>query len=970
MSQMYRYYQATGGEEAWTPVQANISLETLKPTFITVLTLDTLLDEHPTREVLDAVKYQGPMYFDLDDADDVANSIAGANELIKKLKGSGLKDQDFEIYLSGKKGLHILISPVCFIEKQAPMAKLPAIYKEIAFKFITETVDFQVYTARKGRMLRTCFNVRDNGNYRVPVSVAELEALTPEGYQALCKQPRPGFPPAQPEFRAEFALVFDAARQKVLSIKRKKPKPVDPATLKQHAPTVQQLMRGEGLADDIGFNKIAIQVALYAREVGMKEDQLVEACQGLIKNHHSDGHRYNSARKREQELRRMFFYIDDNPGYEYAIGPIRALLKSNSTRVVNEAGEEVEEDIFSCGVKVGASCYLASRGEAGDAPITNFVFSEVTQLVDPKEGNITGLVCRIKGDSSVQNNAKLGLFPSSFTGSSAIHGAVSSYGGTFTGSDIHARGLYQIMLKTVSKTKYLVETEGISLISVPTSNFPELRKPFVIWADGDGVRVPDYVRETGVEFEFQGYPDQRGVLKTDLTKAPSLSQWVTEDSNKQLLLRFFKAYFACQSPDVTGKMLGWMVACFWRQLLHAVHSKFPLLHVYGVAGAGKTEFTETLLSLFYYNATPQTLTPSSSNFALLNLVGGSGCIPVLLDEYKPSVMDKGKLEAYRAMFRDSYNMKDTQRGGGNRTKDSFNALNKVTLSGPIAFLAEAVETETALVERMVLVSYRRPASTVVAKNYKNFQFVKANKQIFSILGAAIAGRVARSSGVEDLANQFNRVYQWAQDAHMLREEDSDAYERGEMDEAEYNRRASNKQRNVYNNSVAYFGLLKVKGLLMNIFGEEFESLLGEEFKSAESAIFTKMDVITRSTVPEYVKVLLTMSDMTRLPTDSPFQLTEDLDYNLTEYAGKQVIILAPRAAYAKYRAYTRNMGLSPMYHSDASFIEGMYDCPQYVGRGYQTARQRVDTIMLDAQELIRAGVNQWNGKPKEITTKK
>ena len=188
------------------------------------------------------------------------------------------------------------------------------------------------------------------------------------------------------------------------------------------------------------------------------------------------------------------------------------------------------------------------------------MFTDVTQLIDPKEGNITGLVCRIKGDSSVQSNAKLGLFPNSFTGSSAIHGAVSSYGGTFTGSDIHARGLYQIMLKTVSKTKYLVDTEGISVISVPTSNFPELRKPFVIWADADGVRVPDYVAETGVEFEFQGYPDPKGVLQTDLTKAPHLGDWLEEPGNRQLLLRFFKSYFACQVPDVTGKMLGCMVS--------------------------------------------------------------------------------------------------------------------------------------------------------------------------------------------------------------------------------------------------------------------------------------------------------------------------------------------------------------------------------------------------------------------------
>ena len=151
---LYYYTQKVGGEEAWAPIQANRSLDELRPTFVTILAIDTLFDDRPTREEIEKAKYQGPLYFDLD-ADDIEDSIAGAQALHVKLLASGLKPEDIQVFLSGKKGLHLIVPMACFVEKPAPVVKLPAIYKELALKFAVDTLDFKVYTARKGRMLRT-----------------------------------------------------------------------------------------------------------------------------------------------------------------------------------------------------------------------------------------------------------------------------------------------------------------------------------------------------------------------------------------------------------------------------------------------------------------------------------------------------------------------------------------------------------------------------------------------------------------------------------------------------------------------------------------------------------------------------------------------------------------------------------------------------------------------------------------------
>ncbi len=960
---MYLYYQKVGGDEKWTPIQANRpeDLASEKPTFVTVLTLDTLVSNEPSREELEKIRYLGPMYFDLD-SKHLDESIEGAKELLAKLtnKDHGLRDKDLEIYLSGKKGFHFIISPLCFMEKQVPVAKLPAIYKEMAFKLAVDTVDFAVYTARKGRMLRTCYNIRENGNYRVPISAEELKDLTEERYQELCKSQRTLEIPAK-TFNPKFALVFEEAKQKIDNLKPKKIKPVDQITLKQHAPIAQRVLSGINLKP-AGFNKIAIQIALYARECGMTEDEFIAAAQGLIDNHSGDGDRYRTPHLREVELRRMFFYVSDNPAYDYSIDMLKAIVAKDKAEAIGEDGEIVETEIFSCGVQQFGNAYLVSRGDAGDMAITNFVFSEVTKLLMPDDGTITGLTAQLKGNVT----GLVKMLPITFAGSSGVNAAVMPYGGSFTGTDNHARGIYQIMLRSSEENRYLVDSEGINLVELPMHSNEELRKPFIVWADVSGVRMPKWAWEAGARFEFQGYPTPEGVMKTDLSAAPKLEQWLAKPGNKEELIEMLNGLLFCQTPDVIGKMVGWLTASFWRQIFHALHGKFPLLHIYGVAGAGKSEMTEAMMRLFYYKKRPTSVTPSGTPYAFLNMVSSSASIPVLLDEYKPATMNREILEKYRGIFRDAYNMKDVQRGGGNRNKDAYNALSRMELSAPIIFLAEAVETETAIMERMVLVTIKRPSPLVAARSYEVFQRFNSRKEILAILGHSIAARISKNATLENVEEDFSKVYRWAMDTHMLRPGDSELLGKGEMTEEEFTRRAGNKQRNVYNNSVAMFGLLKFKGLIKQVLPEEFQGLYGDVFTRLEAGVFQGMDVMIRSTVPEYVKVLNAMSDMTRLDENSAYRLVDNFEYNLAEIGGKSVLVIVPRAVFGKYQAYTKYKGSLPLYANDGSFSQALFDIPQYIGKGHGTSRMNVETLVLDMEALVKAGVTPWTGKAANL----
>ena len=162
MTSMYRYYQPTGSEE-WIPIQAELSLDTIKPTFVTVLAVDTLIESDTPKDLIQAAKYLGPMYFDID-AETIGEAIEDTKTLIEKLKALDLTADDMQCFLSGKKGFHILVPQECFMQKVVPVKGLPAVYKEIAFGLAVDCLDMRVYTAKRGRQFRTCYNIRENGN--------------------------------------------------------------------------------------------------------------------------------------------------------------------------------------------------------------------------------------------------------------------------------------------------------------------------------------------------------------------------------------------------------------------------------------------------------------------------------------------------------------------------------------------------------------------------------------------------------------------------------------------------------------------------------------------------------------------------------------------------------------------------------------------------------------------------------------
>jgi len=96
-------------------------------------------------------------------------------------------------YCSGGKGFHAVIPAEAFGAEQGHI-KLPLIYKMIAQdwvdRFDLKTLDLSLYCMKKGKMFRLENVRRTNGNYKVPITLEEVQSLSMQDFQELIKEPR------------------------------------------------------------------------------------------------------------------------------------------------------------------------------------------------------------------------------------------------------------------------------------------------------------------------------------------------------------------------------------------------------------------------------------------------------------------------------------------------------------------------------------------------------------------------------------------------------------------------------------------------------------------------------------------------------------------------------------------------------------------------------------------------------------
>lgn len=983
----YYYAQQKGGEETWQPVVSgdlSAYLAEHKPLFISVLSVNKILLKGEVYDQKD-LAYTGPFYADFDSTD-MSISIAKSIEFVQKLADLDVDPASLRIFCTGKKGLHIEVPSPIFHEKPpaAGTKYLPYIYKDMALSVCVDTLDLRVYTGGRGRMWRAPDVERENGKFKVQITWAELQALEAEDYDALVSSPRGVLPVAAPKQALGFRILFEKARQDVTEkLDKRKKKSLNLDFLKRGVPpTLTAMLEGKGFKEGVGFHQIAMQLAIMTAEMGWSEDKLVEQAQGLCASHDGDGSRYSGHSQRENELRRMHRYVDSNPCYSFSPGAMKSLLTHRAVDLegIPASAEDVAEDIERAAAGEVDDEYDDDFGPVDEYEdlVRGLTLTKHGLYVDTETGkkrvcavgfnNVrilksieTGLVSCYEADILVNGkyHGRQSLELDVFSGLQTFNKWVSKFGHAFQGVDANVRALMMKVSQLGRKSgsiDYVVSREGLDVVSLPHHEDPDMREPFLIWSDAKGVKAAPQIASKGIRFTFLGYPSPQGVMQTDLSDAPRLVEWLSTGDNKIKMKSALKNLLTCQKPDVIGKLIGWYSACFYRMLFHKAYKQFPSLHVNGAAGAGKTAMNIALLSLFYYESDPKTVSPSSSPFAINQFASGSSSIPMVLDEFKGAEMNAEVYNKLKLMVRDAYNCRDVSRGGGNRDSENYRSLHTLQLSAPMVVIAEASEDESALMERVVLVTVVKPASSVVVTWSNRFHAFNNDRKCLSVLGQYMASAIVSEYSVEKLKGEFTPMFQAAQNEYMLTAADIAS----DLPEEVLASKRMAKERSVYNYTVAKFGLLKFKKLLEAVYAEEFEPEFGEVFQELEASCYAKMNDLMKATIPEWAKVLTIMATQSHIDAVSAGFLRKGTHYANVTFGGKPAVALSARMCYHAYRAYCRTINTKPLFAGDHAFLHSLKDCPALM------AVQQIPSLpapggafILSQEDLIKSGVDMF-----------
>jgi hypothetical protein len=982
---MYFYYQQVGGEETWKPVPASQLPQLIAdkhPMFVTALAVNKLVEDLAP-EQRDKLSYEGPFYIDWDHPSDPTATIEKVQAFISKLEAMQFDPATARWYITGGKGFHCEIPTETFMEKAAKggVANLPVIYKEMVFELYVDTMDLRVYSQGRGRSWRQPNVVRENGRYKVQVTPEAIKGMTPEQYIALCSEPRELFKPKAPELCIELAVIFARAQQKVEEKMKARGKRKRDPNAKERAmcPSIQFMMSNIGLKPGVGFHELAMQIAVIAREAGRSEEEMLADCAILIDSHGGDGNRYNTPAKRKAELVRMHRYMADNPMYDFSIGAVKSLLSHAAPDLDGIAvdTEDLKKDIAESTADAQANIDNKTPDEfndvAGGVTLSNFgiyvaaddggkkrvcavSFKDIHLLMSMETGQLAAYEADVlvNGKSTGRQTLEMEVFMSL----PMFNRFCARLGHAFQGSETHLRGAFMRFIELAKKKGrmlYIAKREGLDILNIPNHENPKFREPFMVWADGRGVVLDPRVRDEEIDISFQGFPDPRGIYKTDIGDAPKLTEWVQEEANSDSLRDMLTNMMTCQKADVISKLIGWYTACFYRMPFHKVYGKFPLLHVNGAAGAGKTEMNQTMAHLFFYNQEPKMLTPQSSVFAIQQHASGSVSVPLLIDEYKPHEMPVETHNKLKLLFRDAYNCRDVTKGGGNRESDDYRSLSHTQLAAPMAFIAEAAEEEAAVAERVVLVTVIKPSSSLSLKWLARYQAWRRNKHLLAILGQYLATEAIQTTTLESFRDEFDAMYEEARRKYMLTEHDLSA----NLDEKTLADKQGAKERSVFNFTVARFGLLRFKRLIDAIFGEEE---FAELFKELDEAVYTRMSDLQPATQAEWAKVLDTFATMSyAVDGDSPYALRASKEYMNGALGGRNVVEISMLASYLKYRGYMKSTSSRPLFSGAQSFLHAIKDSPAFIKSGHGEMLDQPGVFTFDVDELAKLRVGAFKG---------
>ena len=706
MRNHYRYYQRRENA-AWIPIpddNADAEARHVNAVRLTILSTSVVLGGLDDGHVPKDIKFFGPLYFDIDNKNDLALAIASGNKLVEILTEEYLmEERDISIFLSGSKGVHIIIDPESFGLTRS-VHRLPQVYKEMARRLYVPGMDLQPYSLRNAFRLT---NVqREDGAYRVQVSALELKTLTVEKYRELCSAPRMDFraPRKSGKLYTQLSVLFDTCTETAKQVERGNhfdvtavEVPVLRENFATEAPACMLQLADGARAEAASFNSMAVQVAIFAAKVNPDGLSTFRPVFDRIADNQKSTE-YSTSRSRLEHMQGQYSYMRHTPKYGFSCAAIRAVIKDRSccadcpiyaTKIIETPADAAKE----VGIQVRPDGYFDIAGKS-PRRISTFVIEPRHVFIFTQEnGQQLRLGTAVNILVNGQNVGETVIQDAAWNNRTAFLKCLQGLGNvSFLGSE-----------NDIQKLKFMILSDS----DLPEKTATSEMGMHISLVKGKEIRT--YV-EYGVSlnnlkmsntYVFEGQDSYRPYLMS--CGLPPVSKENTE------VVNVITDLLKMNEPHVMGLLVGWAAACHLKEHMMHLYQKFPLVNLWGNQGSGKTTLARFACAVGGTDMLTQHRELSASlstSFALLTSISNSRSHPVLWDELnrsgnRISAQNYAKAVEYLKACFNGHSIQKGMLGTGVPGTSTGPAVRSYFALRPVIYCSEQEPDSPALLERTI-----------------------------------------------------------------------------------------------------------------------------------------------------------------------------------------------------------------------------------------------------------------------------
>ena len=693
---MYKYYQI-GNKSHWVLIEENDSTEQRAidagARKLTMLSVSEVIGDDTKAEDL---SHKGDQYYDID-CKDLAQAIISTQDLVAKHRYLGVPDAGIRLFASGKKGFHVVIPSSIFSTGRA-LKSLPAIYKEMALELYVPGMDFQVYSGGRGICWRLINIQRDDGNYRVPITLDELADMTPEWYMQLVSTPR--ILPTPDLDRSLKAPAMEALMTRAKKRVKDRPAQPDPiaderlADFKDEPPPCISDLVEYKVKPSKNFNEASFQLGIFIARSGMDEAISSSLVARIAVNGQSNA--YATPRAREDHSNGLVSYLRSTKNRQFACNAMRAVI---STRPCEDcslcsAGEEEAEIGEDVGL-VGREDGYYVLGANGERRVSTFtlravnVYLELSQADDVAR-RVGATVEVMRGGEVIDNVhfyehgwATKSHFKHELKGISNL---------AFYGTEDDIQRIKHITLDEGNDMGEIVQVQSAGM------HYHKIGGRMVRVYVEPGLSVNQYrVRGTHV-------------MANKVTAAPAVREVDLPADGDEDVSETLLDLMHVNTPLAVSQMLGWFSACHLKLHLMKRYKQFPLLSLWGAAGSGKS-MTSALFawlngSDFSMENSPFSMA-SITPWAMISYCSSTTTVPRILEEYNKSKIVSSRYAQLGEFMKMAWGGQAVARGGIKKTNanggGSGSVVHETILSSPLLLISEQAPDSPALQQRCVQV---------------------------------------------------------------------------------------------------------------------------------------------------------------------------------------------------------------------------------------------------------------------------